>query len=200
MPERPDPRHQTPPTAPVVPRAGEADTPAPQLPNSETAARMAANMLQSALAQKTAIADSFKAQRSAILDAVAAQKNANVAGLSPPSAAAGAMSAAANSIQRQGPTSTVRHPAPEADSDAKPRSSTVPGADVVGPVATPPAPPAASENPAAGPELGDLGALFAGGASGIDQVVIAGAIVETLRVLIAREVSHQLSAPRRDQG
>ena len=62
---------------PAAPSAGDVDAGSPQLPNGELAARMAANMLQSALAQKDAIADSFKAQRGAILDAVATQKNAS---------------------------------------------------------------------------------------------------------------------------
>ncbi len=91
--------------APASPAPGSpapaAPAAAPQLPTSEAAAEMATNMLQSAITQKKAIAESFRAQRKAVLEAVVAQRGANLGSLAP-SAQAGATP--------QAPGTTPKHP------------------------------------------------------------------------------------------
>jgi len=206
MSESPDRRGTSAPAA--------APDPAPaQLPNSEVAAEMATNMLNSAISQKNAIADSFRAQRMAVLEAVVAQKSANLAPFAPraPGQAASRASAAAvpadPAPSRTDQAAAGGVTAPPGEAPARPHPSPLEAAAEVGTQA----PAAGGGDLAADPaqvaqsllnsrEFGALLSLLNSAGDTIDALLVARQIVEALKDLVAREVSTQLAARQKDQG
>lgn len=185
-----------------------APNPTASLPTSEDASRMAADMLNSAIGQKNAIASSFEAQRMAALEAVNTRRNdvlnsTEIPAHAAPSAAThsdaqpaaggaqGAEPAPAlpdtSAAPSDGPAGAPASSGPQPEPDGTASSThTAPSASAT-------APPT-NDTTISTRDLQMLLNFLNTGSLPLDQAALAVQLVDALKTLIAQEVRTQLKA------